>query len=122
MHCGPKKRQSLNQFFGTASDQTSLLRGWACPPAIQMRVLEYKAECSWRAFQTTFDRSCCHSLPSREYHTSPQFFAGLLDHPPRPHSRSRYTTAENQSRGSHGARRHPLHFTPSDEHQTSFTA
>src|SRR5439155_24977574 len=97
--------------------------GVAWPPATQIRSWKTKAECSCRAFQTTPERSSFQSLPSREYQTSPQFFDGLFDQPPSTHIRPRYTTAENQIRGGHGAL--PVtrsHLTPSAEHQTSLIA
>ena len=31
-------------------------------------------ECTWRSFQTTFERNCVHSFSSREYQTLRQFF------------------------------------------------
>jgi len=65
-----------------SSVQTSLLSGWACPPASQILSLNTNAECSWRSFQTISDFSCCQFLPSCEYQASFLFFAGLFDQPP----------------------------------------
>src|SRR4051794_41127433 len=81
--------QCLKKSAGRVRDQTSLLRGLACPPATQSLSLNTNIENSCRSFHVTVDFSCVHSLPSPENHTSPQFVLPSFDQPPATHIRFR---------------------------------
>src|SRR3954453_19722999 len=81
--------QCSKKSAGRVRDQTSLLRGLACPPATQSLSLKTNIESSCRSFQVTADFSCVHSPPSPEHHTSPQLVLPSFDQPPATHIRFR---------------------------------
>src|SRR5207253_462049 len=75
----------FGQSFGSASCQTSLARGAACPPTTHSLSCNTYVECSCRRAQIVSVFSSVQALPSLVYQTSFQFMDGLFDQPPRTH-------------------------------------